>query len=111
MMRIQATMFARVFLLAMTSAAAFGQFSRGVNLSGAEFGETHLPGVFDRDFTYNSEASFRYFASRGLTLIRVPIRWERIQPQPGGPLDAAQLAAGPRRSHHCSTLRPRRLIT
>ena len=65
---------------------------RGVNLCGAEFGETHLPGVHGVDYTYNSEASFRYFASRGLGLLRLPLRWERLQPALGGPLDAVDQA-------------------
>src|SRR2546429_31114 len=40
------------------------QYLRGVNLSGAEFGENQIPGTFNRDYTYNSETSFRYFAAK-----------------------------------------------
>jgi endoglucanase len=64
---------------------------RGVNLSGAEFGEA-LPGMEGTDYTFNSEETFRYFASNGLTLLRIPIQWERVQPAPGGPLEANYLA-------------------
>jgi endoglucanase len=67
-------------------------YLRGVNLAGAEFGQTHLPGVFDTDYTFPSEDTFRYFCSRNLGLLRFPIQWERIQPVLGGVLDANYLA-------------------
>src|SRR5689334_3056824 len=73
------------------SMAAQGQYFRGVNIAGAEFGSTHLPGVFNTDYTYNSELTFRYFAARNLNLIRFPLQWERIQPILRGPLDAQNL--------------------
>ncbi len=69
-----------------------GRYVRGVNLCGAEFGRGALPGEFGRDYTYNSEASFRYFAAKGLNLFRVCLRWERLQPALRGPLDAENLA-------------------
>ena len=68
------------------------QYLRGVNLSGAEFGASHLPGIFNTDYTFQSENSFRYFGGRNLGLIRFPIQWERIQPSLNGPLDAGYLA-------------------
>ena len=71
---------------------AHAQFLRGVNLSGAEFGQSHIPGIFNTDYTYNSEPTFRYFATRNLNLIRFPIMWERIQPQLRGPLDPLNLS-------------------
>lgn len=69
---------------------------RGVNISGAEFGErpefsNANPGVFGRDYTYNSERTVAYFAEQGITLLRVPFRWERIQPRLSMPLDTAEL--------------------
>jgi len=72
--------------------AGRAQYLRGVNLSGAEFGEGQIPGTFNRDYTYNSENSFRYFAAKNLGLIRLPVRWERLQPAPSGPLDANNLS-------------------
>lgn len=68
------------------------QFFRGVNIAGAEFGMSHLPGVLNTDFTYNSEATFRYFAARNLNLVRFPLQWERLQPVLRGPLDPQNLA-------------------
>ena len=50
---------------------------RGVNLCGAEFGETVLPGAAGTHYTWNSEATYQYFAAKGLSLIRLPVRWER----------------------------------
>ena len=83
----------RLALLFALAASCCGQYLRGVNLAGAEFGEAKIPGTINTDYTYNSERSFQYFAAKGLTLIRIPIRWERIQPALGGPLDATNLNA------------------
>lgn len=63
----------------------------GVNLCGAEFGFNHLPGKFGVDFIYPQEPSLDYFAKKGLKLISLPFRWERIQPQLNKPLDAKEL--------------------
>src|SRR4051794_32172863 len=71
---------------------ASAQYRRGVNLAGAEFGAGTLPGSLGREYTFNSEASFRYFASKHLGVIRIPLQWERLQPAPQGPLDPAYLA-------------------
>ena len=66
---------------------------RGVNLSGAEFAHDalHLPGVADRDYRYPTAADLRYVARRGHRMVRLPIRWERIQPTLLGPLNRAEL--------------------
>lgn len=75
---------------------------RGVDLSGGEFGavggsdeeskfSNENPGTYDEDWHYDSQESLDYLASRGMDTIRLPFRWERIQPDPGGPLDAAEL--------------------
>jgi endoglucanase len=76
----------------MAGTLAFGQYRRGVNVSGAEFGMAHIPGVFNTDYTFNSEATFQYFGDKKLGLIRLPLLWERLQPTLGGPLDDAYLA-------------------
>lgn len=81
-----------LFAAILSTTAIHAQYSRGVNLAGAEFGEDSIPGVFNHDYTYNSEASFRYFAAKNLGLVRLPVRWERLQPTPGGPLDPSNLA-------------------
>src|SRR6266513_1417081 len=70
---------------------AGAQFFRGVNIAGAEFGMSRLPGTYNTDYTYNSEPTFRYFATRNLNLIRFPLQWERLQPVLLGPLDPQNL--------------------
>jgi hypothetical protein len=76
--------------------------NRGVNVAGGEFG-TPGPldatssfsnanrGAYDQAYHYDLAASFSYLASRGISLVRLPIRWERVQPTLGGPLDAAEV--------------------
>jgi len=59
----------------------------GVNISGAEFGDQNLPGEHGKHYIYqNNQDSYNYFAQRGQGLIRIPFRWERIQPQAYGNL-------------------------
>lgn len=64
----------------------------GVNLSGAEWGDQTLPGQLGIHYTFHSERSYQYWASKGLGLIRLAFRWERLQPELRGPLDPAYLA-------------------
>jgi len=79
-------------LLFFMAGNSFGQFLRGVNLAGAEFGENNLPGTLGRDYTFNSETTYRYFGAKNLNLVRMMLRWERLQPVLRGPLDANYLA-------------------
>lgn len=54
----------------------------GINMSGAEFSPHTLPGKAGVDFEYPiDKAKFESFAAHGLTFIRVPILWERVQPK------------------------------
>jgi len=52
----------------------------GVNLAGAEFdaigGNWHWP---------NAD-NMRYYLQKGFNIFRIPFLWQRLQPQPGGPL-------------------------
>ena len=63
---------------------------RGVNLSGAEFGDT--PGKVDTDYTYPGEQAIQRLGKLGASAIRLPFRWERIQPELNGGLDIMELA-------------------
>jgi endoglucanase len=65
---------------------------RGVNMAGAEFNPSRMPGKLFKDYTYPSVADLRYFAEMGANVIRLPFRWERVQRSPGGPLDAGEMA-------------------
>jgi Cellulase (glycosyl hydrolase family 5) len=74
---------------------------RGVNVAGAEFTAPSVaptssfsnanPGVYQRDYHYDSQATFTYLAARGIRLVRIPFRWERVAPRLGGPLDRAEV--------------------
>jgi serralysin len=61
----------------------------GVNLSGAEYdpGGT-LEGT---NYTYPSDAEIDYYASKGMTVIRLPFLLERVEPVAGGPLNTTEL--------------------
>jgi endoglucanase len=63
---------------------------RGVNLSGAEFGD--VPGKLDTDYTWPAETAIRRLGKLGMSAVRLPFRWERIQPQLNSPLDIMELA-------------------
>ncbi|PTX10508.1 endoglucanase [Pontibacter mucosus] len=59
----------------------------GVNLAGAEFGE-----VWGPDYSYPTAGELDYFKGKGLNLVRLPFKWERIQPTLHGPLNQEELA-------------------
>lgn len=63
----------------------------GVNLSGAEFSSKQLPGTLFKDYHYPSLQDMRYFKQAGMNIIRLPFRWERLQRQIHGPLEASDL--------------------
>jgi aryl-phospho-beta-D-glucosidase BglC (GH1 family) len=60
----------------------------GINLSGAEFGTGKHYGV---DYHYPGLDEIRYYADRGVELVRLPFTWERMQPSLWGPLDQTEL--------------------
>jgi endoglucanase len=68
-----------------------GMGLEGVNISGGEFNGTTVPGVYDTNYIYPSQSEITYFASKGMTVIRVPFSWERMQPTANGPLDPTEL--------------------
>lgn len=76
----------------------------GVSIAGGEFSSdrptfsNERPGSLGQDYTYNSEKTFAYFAKRGFRLQRLPFRWERLQPKPGGALAPGELAEIRRRA-------------
>lgn len=64
----------------------------GVNVAGAEFNTKKLPGTPFKDYTYPLASDLAFFASQGANIIRLPFRWERLQPTLGGPLDPGELS-------------------
>jgi endoglucanase len=79
-----------VLLFLLISLNIFAQSPFGVNLAGAEFG-SNMPGTFNSDYTYPTASELDYYQSKNLNLIRLPFRWERIQPILNGNLDSNEL--------------------
>ncbi|HEY5503943.1 MAG TPA: cellulase family glycosylhydrolase, partial [Sedimentisphaerales bacterium] len=86
-----------VGLFSAFSSLADIQFA-GVNLSGAEFGAVTnstdkgaLPGVFGSQYTYPTSPEVDYYMGRGMNIIRLPFRWERLQHTNNGAFDSAEL--------------------
>jgi len=83
-----AVLFATTTSPVFRSEAAEPTFVRGVNLAGAEGGKV-LPGRVNFDYVWPSEKEIKDYADRGVTVIRLEFRWERLQPQLGGKFDPA----------------------
>lgn len=71
--------------ISLSSASAATPCFRGINLSGAEFGKPG--GVVHKDYTWPSEQTVSYFASKGFDTVRLAFMWERLQPKLMEPLD------------------------
>jgi len=77
-------------LLLMGSAMSAEAVSlTGVNLAGGEFGG--LIAVYGKDYIYPDKAQMQHFRDVGMNVIRVPLRWERLQPTLNAPLDATEM--------------------
>lgn len=57
----------------------------GVNLATGSGGEVH--GIYNTNYSYPSFKDLYYVKSKGIRLIRLPFRWERVQHEVNGPLD------------------------
>jgi endoglucanase len=87
--KIAAIGFLLVWPVLATHAAGV-QFT-GVNLAGAEFTENRLPGAYGNDYIYPSTSDVDYFLGKGMNIIRLPFRWERLQHSTNAPLNATEL--------------------
>jgi hypothetical protein len=74
----------------------------GVNLAGAEFAPPYDtvdghrtsnpdPGVFGTNYTYPTHVEIDYYAAKGMSVLRLPFLWERLQPTQLGELDVVEL--------------------
>ena len=83
-----------LFVCALGHAVAAGAQSLGggVNLSGAEFNASQLPGSYGADYIYPSPAEVDYYLDHGMTVLRIPFRWERLQHSLYAALDGSELA-------------------
>lgn len=72
-----------------------GVFRKGIQVAGAQKWKDHNtnrnPGVYNRDYWYASQQTMNYLKSKGTDIIRLPFRWERLQPRLAGALDVAEL--------------------
>lgn len=88
-----------ITLCATAAAAAVGDAGpclsgrplRGVNMAGAEFNSSRMPGQVFKDYTYPTDPDLKYFAEQGANVIRLPFRWERVQRSLNGPLDETEV--------------------
>lgn len=64
----------------------------GVNIAGAEFNSANLPGKHFKDYIYPDASDLQHFQHVGANAIRLPFRWERLQPKLFEELDAAETA-------------------
>lgn len=65
-------------------------FKFSINYSGMEGGSV-IPGQVGTDFPRANVEHFKYFLRKGITHIRLPIKWERAQPTLNGPLDESYM--------------------
>jgi hypothetical protein len=57
----------------------------GINIAGGEFGGTG--GTHNVHYHYPTYSELKFYADKGVDLVRLPIRWERVQDALDGPLD------------------------
>lgn len=87
--RVVAFSMAMVFSMQTGHVQAGQGCFRGINLSGAEFGK--IGGKVDKDYTYPSDQTIQYFAEKGFNSVRLPFKWEHLQPKAKGPLKADEM--------------------
>lgn len=73
-------------------------YKRGINISCAEYSSdsnstfTNLDvGAYDKDYWYASRGTYDYLYSRGVRILRMPFRWERLQRSLNAALDVIEL--------------------
>lgn len=69
---------------------AGGEFAAPSNASTSSFSNKN-PGIYGVDYHYDSAETFHYLASRGVRMVRIPFRWERLQPRLSGPLSRGEV--------------------
>ncbi len=64
----------------------------GVNLQGGDAtGSGNIPGTYGTDYIYPNAAELDYYQSKGITLIRLPFKWKRVQDSLYAPLNSTNL--------------------
>lgn len=62
----------------------------GINLACADFGSV-FPGEYGKDYTYPTAGDLDYWQQKGLKLVRLPFKWERLQLEHRGGLNQHDL--------------------
>src|SRR3546814_4524629 len=91
----------------------------GVNIAGGEFNSARKPGVFGKDYIYPDARTAQPFIDMGMRIVRVPILWERVQPEPLKPLSTTEMALIDKstasleigRAHVCTTVNNAHLVS
>ena len=71
---------------------------RGVSAADGSFGTSTAdfsatdPGAYGSAYGYEGDADDAFLAAQGVTLLRLSVSWERLQPVPMGPLAPAEVA-------------------
>jgi hypothetical protein len=81
------------------TASSGAAYQRGVNSAGADFGGARSVA----NGTYDSDASFAFYAARGHKKIRIPFLMERLLPTLGGALNATELSRLTAAVNSCTT--------
>jgi hypothetical protein len=87
---------AQVYERYPSSGRVKGVFRNGLQVAGAQKWKDDInsnvsPGVYDKDYWYASQETMNYLKSKGTDIIRLPFRWERLQPSLGGTLNPTEL--------------------
>lgn len=91
---------ARTYRRGVNVSAADGWMRPEAAQAGATPNSNLSPGVHGEDYWYPGLSpdpqtglnTFEYLYERGVDVVRLPFRWERLQSTPGGPLDRRNLA-------------------
>lgn len=65
-------------------------YLHGVNLAGGEFGS--VGSAYGYKYIYPNQKEVDYYLAKGMNVVRMPFRWERVQPVIGGDLSDVELA-------------------
>lgn len=79
--RISARLVTYLFLFVLALNGRGDVRYTGVNLAGAEFGVVGgaLPGTYGTHYIYPNQTEVDYFRSKGMNILRLCFRWERLQ--------------------------------
>lgn len=78
-----------VALACATTPSIGAECLRGANVAGAEFGKPG--GAYGKAYIYPSKETLAYLASKDMNVIRLPFKWERLQPELFGAFDLVEL--------------------